>query len=272
MTIVDWLTTSMTALHQAGIENGRTDCLVLLADHYQKDKSWVHTHPEFSMNANDLSALNFKLGKRLQRTPLAYIRGFIEFYGRDFAVNSRVLIPRPESESFISLIKEIPDLELPHIADIGTGSGCLGITAGLEIPQARVHLYDIDQHALEVARHNARKYMVNATFTQSNMLSKFDHDTKHDVILANLPYVPNNLITSPEIEAEPALALFSGKDGLQHYRLFWSQINSFDGIPPKYILTEALIEQHSACAKMALDADYALVKTDLLVQLFQRNY
>lgn len=271
MTIAQWLVSSMTTIHQAGVPNGRTDCLVLLSDLFKVDKSWVHTHPEHELSADQLTELNFKLHKRAKRVPLAYIRGFSEFYGRYFTVNKRVLIPRPESESFITLLKEVSDsLQAPQIADIGTGSGCLGITAALELTNSSVDLYDIDTAALEVAKHNARTHKVNVNIFQSNLLKDL-HPTRYDTLLANLPYVPNKLITSPEIEEEPALALFSGEDGLNHYRAFWHQLESIDATP-QYILTESLTSQHTANTNLAAESGYKLIKTDVLVQLFQRDY
>lgn len=258
----------MVKLQKADVPNGRTDCLVLLADLFDKDKSWVHTHPEYELDDLHVRELEYKLNKRAERVPLAYIRGFTEFYKRQFTVNSRVLIPRPESESFITLLQEL-QIETPAIADIGTGSGCIGITAALEIPNATVHLYDIDSEALAIAHHNARMYDCKLSYYESNLLENLQPG--YDVLLANLPYVPNDFITSPEIEREPALALFSGKDGLSHYRAFWSQIETVPSIP-KYVLTESLEEQHEAVAAFASEAGYTLIKTDVLVQLFKRDY
>ncbi len=143
MTVAEWMVASMIKLHAAEVTNGRTDVLVLLADLFDKDKSWVHTNPEFELDDLQVRELDYKLNKRIKRIPLAYIRGFNEFYGRKFMVNSQVLIPRPESESFIDIFKTI-EIEIPRVADIGTGSGCLGVTAALERPEAVVHLYDIN--------------------------------------------------------------------------------------------------------------------------------
>lgn len=265
MTIADWLIDSMVKLQAAGVENGRTDALVLLADLFGKDKSWVHTHPELKLDNLQTRELDYMLKKRIERTPLAYIRGFKEFYGRRFMVNSRVLVPRPESEAFIELAKTL-EIELPRIADIGTGSGCLGVTAALEIPEAVVHMYDIDPDTLAVARHNALRYKLELQYYQSDLLLGLQNG-RYDVLLANLPYVPKKMITSPEIKKEPSLALFSGIDGLSHYRKFWKQVRKLE-FKPRYILVESLENQHGALETLAKNAGYKLLKTSILVQLF----
>lgn len=267
MTIAEWLVNSMVELKEAGVPNGRTDALILLADLFETDKSWVHTHPEYELDDLQVRELKRLLDKRTARNPLAYIRGFSEFYGRRFMVNSHVLVPRPESETMIEMLQSIQsEFEVPRIADIGTGSGCLGITAALEHHEAIVHLYDISADALGVAYHNARQHDLELQYYESDLLKQLQPGN-YDIFLANLPYVPKKLITSPEIEKEPALALFSGVDGLKHYRAFWKQVRKLP-FKPKYILTEALENQHGSNETLALNAGYKLVRTDILIQLF----
>lgn len=263
MTIAEWLVNSMVKLRKAGVPKGRTDALVLLADLFGKDKSWIHAHPEHVLDGLQVRELDSRLAKRLDRVPLAYIRGFAEFYGRKYTVNSHVMVPRPESESFITLLKEL-GLETARIADIGTGSGCLGITAALELPDSSVDLYDVSPEALAIAQLNASRYKVEAGLYESDLLKGLQA-VKYDVLLANLPYVPSGMVTSPEITREPDLALFSGSDGLDHYRRFWEESNG-----PRYVLTESLEEQHDVVAELAAENGYELIKTDVLVQLFEK--
>lgn len=267
MTIADWLVDSMVRLQKAGVASGRTDSLVLLADLFNKDKSWVHAHPEHQLDDLQVKELEYKLQKRLNRIPLAYIRGFSEFYRRKFIVNSNVMIPRPESEDFINLLKDL-QLETSLIGDVGTGSGCLGITAALEVPGATVHLYDISQDALDVANYNFSQYKLSLKFWQSDLLSNLYLDQPYDVLLVNLPYVPKDLITSPEITKEPAVALFSGEDGLSHYKKFWQQVSRLVK-KPKYIFTESLQNQHAELKKLAEQNGYRLKNTEGLIQVFK---
>ncbi len=270
ITIAEWLIDSMVTLQKAGIaERGRTDCIVLLCDALGKDKSWVHTHPEYVLENSVLQILNQKLQLRAERQPLAYIRDFKEFYGRNFVVDKRVLIPRPESESFIELLRK---LTCPNrIADIGTGSGCLGITAALELPSSHVDLIDNDLSALEVAQANQTAlHATNTTILTSDLLNNLP-TTAYDVLLANLPYVPDDMVTSPEITREPAQALFAGDDGLDDYRIFWTQVDSLKQ-KPRFILTESLEDQHDDMKALATQAGYSHKDTDLLVQCFLLNY
>jgi release factor glutamine methyltransferase len=132
-----------------------------------------------------------------------------------------------------------------------------------------VHLYDIDPNALGVAYHNARQYDLQLHYYESNLLTDLQRG-KYDILLANLPYVPKNLITSPEIEKEPALAIFSGIDGLSHYRRFWKQVRTLE-FKPTYILIESLENQQGAIETLAKNAGYKLKQTDILVQLFTIN-
>lgn len=265
MIIREWLHDSMVRLRDAGVDSPRRDCLVLIEDLLKKDRAWVLTHHEHELTNGQITELEDLLKRRIAREPLAYIRGKAWFYGRFFEVSPDVMIPRPESESFIELLKEITS---KSIADVGTGSGCLAITAKLELPKTEVTAVDIDKSALKIAKKNAQKHQVKIKFLQGSVLEPLENLPQ--VIIANLPYVPDEMITSPEITKEPALALFSGKDGLEHYRQFWFQIENLPQFPV-YVLVESLKNQHQEMRKLAKHADYKLTKTDNLVQLFSKN-
>lgn len=276
MTIAEWLAETMDKLGQAGVDSPRRDALVLLEDVLEKDRAWVLAHPEHPVQEPTLYRVNELVERRVVREPLAYIRGKAWFYGRFFEVNPNVLIPRPESESFIDLLKQIVnsgqwtvDRDFV-IVDIGTGSGALAITAKLEIPNSKVFATDVDEEAIRVAQNNAETHKVKIEFIKSDLLESLPSANYQlpTTILANLPYVPSELATSPEIEAEPKLALFSGKDGLDHYRKFWEQVAGL-GFKPKYILTESLESQHKELQNLAKVANYELYKTEILVQVYK---
>src|SRR3989344_881274 len=127
----EWLKQAANTLKTANIGSARLDALVLLEDELNRDKAWILAHPEQPILAQSLKKLNKKLARRTNHEPLAYIRGFSELYGRKFKVNKRVLEPRPESEAMIDLLKELRLPKNSWLADIGTGSGALGITAAL---------------------------------------------------------------------------------------------------------------------------------------------
>lgn len=269
MTIGDWLTQTMIQLKDSGVDSPRRDALVLLEDVFGKDRAWVTAHPENEIGETDLTKVNKLVQQRMQRVPLAYIRDKVWFYGRFFAVDKYVLIPRPESENFIELLKE---LKPKKVVDIGTGSGALIITAKLELPEIDALATDISSAALKVAQKNAQSHNVDIQFLSDSLLEPLQNEELSDLtIIANLPYVPAAMVTSPEITQEPPEALFSGQDGLDHYREFWRQIGALQ-VKPRHILTEALEDQHKALEMLASTAGYQLQKTSVLVQQFSLQH
>jgi methylase of polypeptide subunit release factors len=109
--VSDWLRQSVASLEGAGISTARLDCLVLLEDETGKDRAWLLAHPEYELQGSDLNILNTKIIQRMQHVPLAYIRGRSEFYGREFMVNAHTLVPRPETEGMIELLRMVCNRE-----------------------------------------------------------------------------------------------------------------------------------------------------------------
>jgi release factor glutamine methyltransferase len=266
MDIGTWLQLATQKLHQAGIETARLDCLVLLEDILNKNRTQLLAHPEITPTKNQFTVLNKYIVRRSHHEPLAYIRGKTEFYGRMFVVNKYVLEPRPESETMIELLKSTALPDYPRIADIGTGSGALGITAKLELPNARVDLIEINRAALNVAKKNVNMFSISTNLIQNDLLSNLG--IQYDIILANLPYVPDNFHINPSAQAEPRIAIFGGPDGLNVYRRLFGQIAEFDH-KPSYIFTEALPPQHEILATIAEAAGFKVVRTDDFIQQFQ---
>lgn len=267
MTVGDWLRQAQANLEAAKVDTARLDCLVLLADELSKDKSWLLSHPEYELQGSILKILNTKVTQRVMHAPLAYIRGHAEFYGRDFMVNPHTLVPRPETESIIKLVKSLEPAAGTRILDIGTGSGCIAITAALEIPNAELSACDIDKNCLETARQNAQNLDATVTFFESNLVNQA---TQQDILLANLPYVPDNFQINTAATHEPHHALFGGLDGLDLYRTLFAQLAKA-GWQPQYILAESLPFQHEALGKIAKLADFTLRATDGFIQLFERQ-
>jgi methylase of polypeptide subunit release factors len=132
-----------------------------------------------------------------------------------------------------------------------------------------VHLYDIDNHALAVAKQNARQYSLHAHYYIGNVLDPWMGN--YTVVLANLPYVPDSYPINTAATFEPKLALFSGTDGLDHYRLLWRQVTMHQGPPAQHIITEALPEQHQALEQLAAASGYYLANTLGYAQHFMRS-
>jgi len=265
MTIGDFLSTSTKALADAGIDTARLDCLVLLEDILDKDRASILAHTDDRLTATQQTQLEAWMELRKQHTPLAYIRGKAMFYGRTFLVNEHVLTPRPETETIITFLRELSLPDQPRIADIGTGSGCIGISAALEVPDCQVDLYDISPEALEVANKNAQNLGAGVRCLESDLLNSVEG--VYDVIVTNLPYVPDAYPINDAAAHEPALALFSGADGLNHYRTFWTQAGAISH-KPQFIITESFPAQHHTLALLARNSGYVLERSEGYVQLF----
>lgn len=267
MTIQDFLKTATKTLQQGGVTTARLDCLILLEDELKLDRAAILAHPEITLSPPQTIRLNTQITQRKAHVPIAYIRGKSPFFDREFVVNEHVLVPRPETEIMIELLKNLPLPSKPKIADIGTGSGCIGITAALEIPGTTVTLYDIDPHTLKVAQINIDALKAQATVSEGDLLSE---KPDADVLLANLPYVPTNYPVNQAAEHEPAHALFSGEDGLDLYRRFWKEIALLKRLPT-FILTESLPFQHGAIRTLAATSGYGEELKQDLIQVFRRK-
>lgn len=158
--------------------------------------------------------------RRADREPTAYIVGNREFWGLEFRVTSDVLIPRPESEFIVEeslAILNTSNLTAPRLADIGTGSGCLGVSLAHEVTRAHVIATEVSREALAVARDNARRHGVSErmTFVETSFLDGIAGP--FDLIAANPPYVKagDKPALSRDVRHEPDVALFGGETGLQ---------------------------------------------------------
>ncbi|PCF65975.1 protein-(glutamine-N5) methyltransferase, release factor-specific [Staphylococcus pseudintermedius] len=172
------------------------------------------------MAESTLKQLNDGLSQLLTGMPVQYVVGQSEFYGRQFKVNSDVLIPRPETE-------EVVHYFLTHlaaakvVADIGVGSGAIAITLKAERPELRVIATDISFQALAVARENAQRLQRDITFLQGNALQPLiDQDVRLDGLISNPPYIGEHertLMDNSVIQYEPHVALFAAQEGYQVY-------------------------------------------------------
>ncbi len=279
MTINEWLVDATAKLGH--LETARLDALVLLCDALKKDKAWILAHPEYLISdvlrGGTLQTLEGWVGRRGRYEPLAYIRERQEFYGRDFFVDSHVMVPRPDSEAIIDLLGQIKesgeDGDTAHltIVDVGTGSGCLAITAKLEMPDAEVYAIDIDENCLEIARKNAQNLGADVKFLCGSLLQPLSAISYQPLaIIANLPYVPENFEINAAAQHEPRLALFAGNDGLDLYREMFAQIENL-ATKPTYILTESLAFQHEELTQIAQAVGYRLVDTKDLIQVLKLN-
>ncbi len=156
-----------------------------------------------------------------------------------------------------------------RVADVGAGSGALGITAALELPGVSIDLLEIDAAALEVAKMNVDKYTISVSVIQSDLLNLQGRTLQdYDVLLCNLPYVPDSHTINQAAMHEPRIAIFGGPDGLDLYRRLFEQVAKQQK-QPLFILTESLPPQHEALQAIAEAASYKLLKSDDFIQVFQ---
>lgn len=251
MTISAWLIDATKQLKDIGIESNRLDAELILAHTLRKPRTYLHAHLDEEIDPRRQDIANARLDLRIERTPLAYIVGHREFYGRRFSVNPSVLIPRPESEVMIEWLLELTaeEIEPKKLIDVGTGSGCLGITAKLERPHLDVTLIDIDAKALAVAEKNATAHSTRVHTRRDDLLNHQGFTA--DYVLANLPYVDETWSdTSPELLREPSIALYAGDGGLKLIHQLLPQLTRWLA-PGGTALLEADPTQHDAIKKAA---------------------
>lgn len=276
MIIQDWLRASTDTLIRAQITSARLDCLILLEDTIQKDRSWLLANLEYELDSNNIQVLENLLIRRSNHEPLAYIRGKCQFYGREFIVSPATLQPRPETETMIELLVQhleyLPKRDNTNtvICDIGTGSGCLAITSKLEVSDVVVYATDINSDALGIAMQNSRKLYATIEFLHGHLLEPLEYQIskiKNTIILANLPYVPDDYTINQAAIQEPRVAIFGGHDGLDLYRQMFGQIDGLQA-KPVVILVESLPFQHLELANIANSSGYKLENTQDLIQVF----
>jgi len=229
---------------------------LLLLHATQRERTYLYSHPEAELTAEEASVYQTLLDRRSSGVPVQHLTGKQEFWGLSFEVTPDVLIPRPETEHLIEVaLDRLALRELragrPNkndgagrlIADIGTGSGCVAVALAKELPQAQFAAADISATALEVARRNADKHSVlrRINFIQSNLFahlnslgynnvippqapsSKFripQEPTLFDLIVSNPPYIGRREASSLPREVrehEPELALYGGEEGYEFY-------------------------------------------------------
>ena len=208
-------------LEKRGVAEARLNMEHLLAHGLGCSRMQLYTQFDRPLDEADLAPLREMLRKRGEGVPLQHILGDVPFHGRDFICDSRGLIPRPETEELVEMIlKTLPTGPL-DILDMGCGSGVLGLTLAAERPESQVTLADVSRDALSLTEQNAAKLGVgNISLMHSDLFQSVEG--KFDLIAANLPYVPDGeaATMAPELKYDPALALFSGADGMDLLRKF----------------------------------------------------
>lgn len=224
----------------------RLDAEVLLSKALNRERTWILAHTDYSLDPKEEQLWNEWAARRKRGEPVAYITGEKEFYGRIFAVDSSVLIPRPATEILVECtLKILQGEKVPHIThadtdiviatdiwgdvstiqqivDIGTGSGCMAVTIACEKRGINIVATDISGAALAIAQKNADRYGVSdrIEYIQGFGVDPLLHLTEPFLIVTNPPYIPEGMQLMQDVEDfEPEEALFSGDDGAELIRM-----------------------------------------------------
>jgi release factor glutamine methyltransferase len=230
-------------------ETAGRDAQVLLAEMMGRPREWLLAHPEAAVPP----AIEGQLTSSLQRLacgePLPYVLGWHEFFGRRFLVSPAVLIPRPETELLVEKGLKAIDrhLDTRTVIDVGTGSGCVGVTLALERPRARVVATDISRAALQVASENATRLGAGdlIAFVMADLLPGVSLEDA--VVVANLPYVGSEDVSA--LHCEPRLAVDGGAGGMEVIRRLLEQLA---GRRPRR--TTVLLEIGAGQGRAAIDS------------------
>ncbi|HEV8468752.1 MAG TPA: peptide chain release factor N(5)-glutamine methyltransferase [Candidatus Limnocylindria bacterium] len=210
-------------LRAAGITTAALDADVLLAHVLGVSKETLYAHPDTEMSHGAMRRYRDLVERRANGEPVAYLRGFKEFYGLRFAVDPRVLIPRPETETLVDAAREVIAGRTLTLADIGTGSGAVAIAIAAYEHGVHVIATDISIDALAVARENTLQNGVadRIELREGDLFAPLSEPV--DLVVANLPYLRDAELEylageRTSLAFEPRVAVIAGKDGLE---LIW---------------------------------------------------
>ncbi|MCX6970426.1 MAG: peptide chain release factor N(5)-glutamine methyltransferase [Verrucomicrobia bacterium] len=219
MTVLEVLTAATDYLGKQGVESPRLNAEHLLA-HVLGKKNRIELYLEFErpLGETERAPLRDLVRQRADGRPLQHLLGTVEFLGFTFATDARALIPRPETEQLVELVLASGDFE--RVLDVGTGSGVIALSLALKRPQSAVTGCDISPEALALASENATRHELagRVQLIESDLLANTPGPV--DVIVANLPYIPEAEFKdlSREVGHDPVLALAGGADGLDLIR------------------------------------------------------
>jgi release factor glutamine methyltransferase len=249
-TVMDVLRWTTSRFEERGLSTPRLDAEILVAHALALPRLQLYVQFDRPLLPPELGTIRELVKRRQGGESVAYAIGKKEFYGLELAVDGRVLVPRPDTETLVDealerigrarraraadgeappseeasveqpVAEAAPALPAPRVADVGTGSGAIAITLAKQRPDAAVFASDVSRDALAVARANAERHGAAITFLEGDLESPLLAHAPFDLVAANLPYIPAGDIAglAPEVRAEPALALDGGPDGLDLVR------------------------------------------------------
>ena len=224
-TVLEVIRWTVARFTERGIETPRLDAELLVAHALGLPRVQLYVQFDRPLLPAELADIRALIKRRQAGESVAYLLGKKEFWGLELAVDARVLVPRPDTETLVEEARErlgeaAREPADERIADVGTGSGAIALTLAKLRPGAAVFAAEISPDALAVARANAEKLALAVTFVEGDLGAPLAPHAPFSLIVANLPYIPSGDLAAlpPEVKAEPALALDGGPDGLDLVR------------------------------------------------------
>lgn len=215
MTVLEILQSTAGYFKKHGIESPRLNAEHLLAHVLKRKRIDLYLEFERTLTEEELAPLRDLVRRRAQGEPLQHLLGTVEFAGRVFLCDKRALVPRPETEHLVELLKSQITDPNSQILDIGTGSGVIALSLAANFPDTKVTATDVSEDALALARENAARLGLTnrIEFLTGDLLLYVTH--VYDLIVANLPYVAavDRAELSREVLHDPEVALLGGERG-----------------------------------------------------------
>ncbi len=246
--VIDWTTAHLT---KHGSDSPRLDTEILLAHARNCARIDLYTRYDEVLSDTQRQTMRELVLRRAKAEPVAYLVGHREFFGLEFQVTSDVLIPRPDTETLlVELLERAKEIDEPRILDVGTGSGCVAISAAVNKPGAQLTAIDVSSAALDVARRNAADHQAvdRLRLLEGDLFSPLDDGETFHIIASNPPYIPDAEIEklSDDVRVhEPRLALSGGSDGLDCLRRIIENAPTYLA-PSGHLLVEISPEQAEA--------------------------
>ena len=215
MTVLEVLQASTGYLQKRQMESARLNAEHLLAHILGRKRIELYLEFDRTLTEMELAPLRELVRRRAEGEPLQHLLGTVEFCGQVFGCDKRAMVPRPETEELVELLKSEIRNPKSEILDVGTGSGVIALSLAAKFPEANVIATDISRDALDLARENADRLGLTdrVQFRHADLLDGFSE--RFDVIVANLPYIAmsDRGSLSREVQHDPDIALFGGERG-----------------------------------------------------------
>ncbi len=263
-TVVEILKKTEAFFRSRGIPSPRLDAELIVGHHLDLDRVALYLQFDRPVNEAELGPMRVDVKRRAAREPIAWITGTKGFWTLDLDSHRDVLVPRPDSEALVeAALAMIPEDEDVFVADIGSGTGAIGLAIAADRPLVKLFSIDVSDAALHCTKANVQKlgFADRVAVLKGSLLEPIPPQRRIDVVVSNPPYIPSAEIDdlSPEIAThEPRLALDGGPDGLDIYRQL---IPAAAARATTGVVVEHGDGQHTAVEAMMAEAGLSSIET-----------